>query len=432
MRERASKASRRKLLRAVAICCDLFSAFARADRHILAGKRPQAIFWELKMETTLRPMSLGELLDRTAQLYRTHFLLFVGISAVYAGVLLVLNLLQIGLTELLKAMHMGGQQLWVTFGFLLLILPVTVIAAGAAVAANNRAVAWVNVGQPATIRGAYKSILPRLWSYLWLMFLTTVIILTPFIVIYGGFLLFMWKYGAFNLAKTQKADPYAVMVIGGVSILFFILIVAWIVYAILMGLRYSLAVPASVVENLKARKAMRRSIELSKGSRGRIFLLGLMISFIQLGLVAISQGFFILAAFKNHMVLPVWAQILQQFVGFLTSSFIGPMYATGLTLFYYDQRIRKEGYDIEWMMEAAGLSWPPPWAGIDPATAQSAPGAVAMTPGAGSGSSDTLAVEVEVPAAEAESTANEGAATPEPAAEEPATPTPPGVDHDRH
>jgi hypothetical protein len=108
------------------------------------------------------------------------------------------------------------------------------------------------------------------------------------------------------------------------------------------------------------------------------------------------------------------------------------MYATGLTLFYYDQRIRKEGYDIEWMMEAAGLSWPPPWAGIDPATAQSAPGAVAMTPGAGSGSSDTLAVEVEVPAAEAESTANEGAATPEPAAEEPATPTPPGVDHDRH
>ena len=216
------------------------------------------------METTLRPMSLGELLDRTAQLYRTHFLLFVGISAVYAGVLLVLNLLQIGLTELLKAMHMGGQQLWVTFGFLLLILPVTVIAAGAAVAANNRAVAWVNVGQPATIRGAYKSILPRLWSYLWLMFLTTVIILTPFIVIYGGFLLFMWKYGAFNLAKTQKADPYAVMVIGGVSILFFILIVAWIVYAILMGLRYSLAVPASVVEH-RAEQGLARQ-NLSAGA----------------------------------------------------------------------------------------------------------------------------------------------------------------------
>ncbi len=26
-----------------------------------------------------------------------------------------------------------------------------------------------------------------------------------------------------------------------------------------------------------------------------------------------------------------------------------------LTLIYYDQRIRREGYDIEWMMRAAGL-----------------------------------------------------------------------------
>jgi hypothetical protein len=34
------------------------------------------------------------------------------------------------------------------------------------------------------------------------------------------------------------------------------------------------------------------------------------------------------------------------------------MYATGLTLFYYDQRVRKEGYDIEWMMEAAGMAVP--------------------------------------------------------------------------
>jgi hypothetical protein len=32
------------------------------------------------METTLRPLSLGEILDRTAELYRSNFLLFAGIS----------------------------------------------------------------------------------------------------------------------------------------------------------------------------------------------------------------------------------------------------------------------------------------------------------------------------------------------------------------
>jgi hypothetical protein len=389
------------------------------------------------METTLRPMSLGEILDRTAQLYRTHFFLFAGIAAVYAGLMLILSLTQIGISELLKAMHMGSQQLWVSGGFLLLILPVTVIAAVAAVAANNRAVAWVNLGQPATIRGAYKSILPRIWTYVWLAFLVLVIIYTPFVLIYGGMAFFMWKAGAFNPAKAQHPDPQAAMMLLGVMSIFFLLIAVWAVYAILMGLRYSLAVPACVVESLSARKAMKRSIELSKGSRGRIFLLALMIIFIQLGLVVIAQGFFIFAAFKNHMVLPLWAQILQQFVGFLTNSFIGPMYATGLTLFYYDQRIRKEGYDIEWMMEAAGLSWPPPWSGIEPGVAQPAPWAVeSASPNIASPGTESAATVGEQKATPESGSdvpsADQAAATTEPAAAGQGTPAIPGTEDEQH
>ena len=72
----------------------------------------------------------------------------------------------------------------------------------------------------------------------------------------------------------------------------------------------------------------------------------MLIAVIQTGLVVVTQIFFILAAIKQHGLLPAWAQVLQQIIGFLTNSFIGPMYATGLTLFYYDQRIRKEGYDL--------------------------------------------------------------------------------------
>ena len=34
----------------------------------------------------------------------------------------------------------------------------------------------------------------------------------------------------------------------------------------------------------------------------------------------------------------------------------GPLYPIAVTLFYYDQRIRHEGYDIERMMETAGLN----------------------------------------------------------------------------
>jgi hypothetical protein len=264
-----------------------------------------------------------------------------------------------------------------------------------------------------------------MWSYVWLVFLVLVIIWIPFVLIYGGMLFFMWKAGAFNPAKTQHPDPQAAIMLVGVLLIFLLLIVLWAIYAVLMGLRYSLSIPASVVESLKARKAMRRSIELSKGSRGRIFLLALMISFVQLGLVVISQGFFIIAAFKNHTILPVWAQILQQVVAFVTNSFIGPMYATGLTLFYYDQRIRKEGYDIEWMMEAAGLSWPPPWAGIDAENAHSAPGALAIAPGMPPEPRDSVMVEVAAPT-------GEGAAPSEPATPDSDEPRAPEIENEQH
>jgi hypothetical protein len=178
----------------------------------------------------------------------------------------------------------------------------------------------------------------------------------------------------------HPANQQAMIVFGIASVAVFLLSVPAVVYSIIMALRYSLAVPASVVEDLKARKALRRSIDLSKGARGRIFILGLLISVIQVGLVGLTQILFIVASFqaiKQHHPVPAWLQVLQQVVGFFTNSFIGPMYATGLTLFYYDQRIRKEGFDIEWMMQAAGLSAPVAPTPRELPAPQDEPGAVA-------------------------------------------------------
>ena len=67
------------------------------------------------------------------------------------------------------------------------------------------------------------------------------------------------------------------------SVLFVFLLIGAVVYGIIMGLRYSLAVPACAVENLTARAAIRRSIQLTKGSRGRIFMLALLALIVQIG-----------------------------------------------------------------------------------------------------------------------------------------------------
>ncbi len=308
------------------------------------------------MESNLRPMSLGEILDRTAQLYREHFLLFAGIYAVYSGVVLVLSLVQIGLTSLLKG---SALTVWVPvlLGFIAVIEAMfLIIFAGAVIAAINRAVAWVHLGEPATIRGAYLSTLPQLGRYIWLMILTTFFICAPLLL-----LLILIPLAIFTVPGLSPGG-FGLGALGVLVILLLVLFfIAWLVYAIIMGLRYSLAVPACVVENLKARKALHRSIELSKGSRGRIFFLGLLIFVIQFGLVLLTQVFFVAAVFNQPShILPAWMQALQQIVGFFTNTFLGPIWATGIALFYYDQRVRREGYDIEWMMQAAGLTAPAP------------------------------------------------------------------------
>jgi hypothetical protein len=322
------------------------------------------------MESSLRPMTLGEILDRTAQLYRTNFLLFAGISAVYSGVALVLGLLQIGLGALLQAQHMAGALVWMTVITTGVNLLVMFLLFGAATAAISRAVAWVHLGEPATIRGAYRSILPRLGRYLWLMTITAFRVWTPVALLYAGFLGTFIYYGVYGskgfgthagtaAQQSAAANPEATVVILVAGVIFFLLLIPVGVYTILMSLRYSLAIPASVVENTKARVAIRRSIELAKGSWGRIFLLALLVFVIKLGLVGVTQVFVFIAAFK-HPGQPLGPGIsaLSQVIGFFTNSFLGPIWAAGITLFYYDQRVRKEGYDIEWMMQAAGLTVP--------------------------------------------------------------------------
>ena len=321
------------------------------------------------MDSTLRPLSLGEILDRTAQLYRTNFLLFAGIFAVFSGVGLALNLIQIGLQELIKAMHLDKWMIPISGTATALDWLILFLLFGATVAAISRAVAWVHLGQPATIRGSYQAILPRLGRYLWLMTITGFITYIPLILLYAGLLGGMLYLGMLNLThpgaaphpSQQQAVTFLAVFAG-----FGLLIIPALIYAVIMSLRYSLALPACLIEDMKARAAIRRSIDLSKGSRGRIFVLALLIGFIKLALLALTQSFVFVAAFRHPgQPLSPGIAITSVVIQFFTNTFLGPVYATGITLFYYDQRIRKEGYDIEWMMQAAGLTWPPPWAGIE-------------------------------------------------------------------
>jgi hypothetical protein len=330
------------------------------------------------METNLRPLTLGEILDRTAQLYRSHFWLFAGIASVYSGTILLLNLVQIGVLEILRVEHLTRFVMLANAVGAVFQLFVIFAVGGLAVAANNRAVGWVHLGEPASIRGAYAGILPRTGRFLWLMTIIWFVLWTPMALAYGGYILAVYRWVGPNALKNLTAgaaspNPQTALAFGLVTLCFCLVAALALAWAIVMGMRYALAIAASVVEDLRARQAIRRSIDLGKGARGRIFVLGLLVAVIQIGLVLITQLFFIVLSIRQHGEMSAGARVAQQLVAFVTNTFIGPIYATGLTLFYYDQRVRKEGYDIEWMMQAAGLTPQP--AQLTPPVALAAPAA---------------------------------------------------------
>jgi hypothetical protein len=309
-------------------------------------------------------MALGEILDRTAELYRTHFPLFAGISVIFAGIMLAIQLLYLRSLVLLGYPNVTANWQWGTAAAAVVEVLAILLLAGLSIVANNRAVAWVYLEQPATIRAAARSVMPRLRRYLWLMTMVAFRAWAPLAAMYVAFFAiilsalphdFMTNPAAMQHAASQ--NPASMLGFALSMLILAPLFIVALVYGIWMSLRYSLAVPACVVEEMPAAQALKRSVALSEGSRGRIFVMALLVYAVKM-LLGMLFGFPIIVFAVKHPghQLPMTWLTLQQIGVFVTNTLIGPIYATGLTLFYYDQRIRKEGYDIEWMMQGAGLT----------------------------------------------------------------------------
>jgi uncharacterized membrane protein len=133
-----------------------------------------------------------------------------------------------------------------------------------------------------------------------------------------------------------------------------ILIIA--VSAMVVWVRYALAIACCVVEDLGVMKSIKRSAKLSKGSRFRIFLIYIvfMLLAVTLGVAlgAIAGG---VGALIPNMTVRI---IVVYFAGFIASLLTGPLATIGVALVYYDERIRKEAFDLQLMMSSLDAAAP--------------------------------------------------------------------------
>ncbi|MGA2834761.1 MAG: hypothetical protein ABSE55_16975 [Terracidiphilus sp.] len=318
------------------------------------------------MNEPLHPSTLGEILDRTAQLYRARFLLFLSISVIPTGVVLALACVVALVVAWWSAAGAGtvsteaGYVLVAVFAIAatLVALPILLAATSLAMAAMSHAVSRVNLGETTTIRDAYRSVWNKGWRYVGLYLLLAVII--------GGIPMAAWIamiFLAVGMAALGQATGAGSVIGVLVGIGAFVVVIALIGYVFSMVLRLSLAFPACVVEQIGARAAVKRSSILSKGTKGRIFVLFLLAAVLSWMLsMGVTLPLTIIIALLPGMSNPQHAPIAAIVIAvigygaaFAVQALIGPVYGIALVLFYYDQRIRLEGFDIEWMMRQAGM-----------------------------------------------------------------------------
>jgi hypothetical protein len=117
---------------------------------------------------------------------------------------------------------------------------------------------------------------------------------------------------------------------------------------------WSLAVPVKVLENKGVFDSMSRSMELTKGSWGRIFVIGLLIVALRLGISALLQWPILIAAGLSIRggvrQMAVGWQIALLLSGFVSTSLVGALATIAFSVVYYDQRVRKEAFDLQFMM----------------------------------------------------------------------------------
>ncbi len=268
---------------------------------------------------SLRPLNTGELLDRTITLYRRHFALFVGVSA--PPNLIVMGI-TVGIVLMQPLMKEGSSVPAAAFGIAILILAplllvLYMLTYALAQAATTFAISEIYLGRLTTIRQAYDRMKFRMFR-----------------------LLLIW------------------IVVGFASVAGFLLCIIpgfWVV------LRTAVAVPAAVIEDLKTMPAIERSIALTKGSWVRVLLVYLLVGALQYAAAAMFQLPFTILAVVVGEQSPAGLvfQVLAQFGASITGILITPLAAIALALIYYDERVRKEGFDLQYMMAALDSGAPP-------------------------------------------------------------------------
>jgi hypothetical protein len=315
-------------------------------------------------------MSTSQVLDRTFSLYRNNFFLFLGIALITPALKLISALGQLAILGRPVALQAGGNvapaamQQFLIRTLVGAVVGILVYVLGTAVASSATvyAVSMVHLGKSTTIRDSYGKIRPILGRIIGVIVRVFFLAFWPLL---AGYVLML--LGGLSAATLGKKMGIGTSVLVGMTVFFGSLVVlGGLVWMFIAFCRYGLAVPACTLERLPVKASIIRSKFLSRGRKGGIFLIYVLTAIITFALATAFEIPALIAgkvewlspSAQAHMALGalVWVYIAT----FLAGALAGPIATIALALIYYDERVRKEAFDLQLMMEAIGMPKPAP------------------------------------------------------------------------
>jgi MFS family permease len=288
----------------------------------------------------LRPLSVGDIIDRTLRLIRANIVVFIGIAVIPYLIVEILQRVS-GLSQTFNPNDFAGlldptrpatfpaRQLQpANAGALFAAGIVTVAVSVILYAALTAAVAERYLGRTITIREAYERGLRATLP----LFFALVVMSVAFIAV---FLILAVALAVFN----SSALVVVAVIIGFVAICF---VFPWALLSVaVLG-------PVIVLEGLGPVAAIRRSFHLM--DKARLRTLGL---YVLVGIIASILGLIFSLLFLVSFVTDAAVRaVLQSIASVASSTISAPLIYGAFVILYYDLRVRKEAFDLQLAAEA--------------------------------------------------------------------------------
>lgn len=317
-------------------------------------------------QLSLTPLGAGDLIDRTIRLYRRHFMTFIRVAIPPVTVSAAGSVVH---TVALNAMPVTESGVWLAvytslallgWVFILLGYLLLFIVMGGATHNLVRHLLW---HEPVTASGIYRSVRARfrgllaatLAVFFCVLFAAGVAAFALFLYM----LLFLLIVGVMTPAGGEAGMPAFLiwfLAVAGVASYVVALLGAQWLFFMLAG-RVAYVPQVLLVEGKGVMDAIGRSAEMARGNVRRLMAMFwfttfggvsmLMLLLVPLGWYAYLNG--IDLEWLRSAEKPIWYSIGYQLMVQTSTILLMPVWMLGLSLLYVDERVRREGYDIELM-----------------------------------------------------------------------------------